>query len=135
MPDYDVAPSVRFIAVAPRFMVPDVVKAAEYYRDVLGFEIVGFLQDPPVLALVSRDDVEIHFGKGEGPAGTGSPRGREDLDAYIWVGDVDVLAQELKGRGARIVEGPVDRDYGMREIIIQDMHGFRITFGSHPGTE
>jgi catechol 2,3-dioxygenase-like lactoylglutathione lyase family enzyme len=135
MPDYDVAPSVRFIAVAPRFMVPDVVKAAEYYRDVLGFEIVGFLQHPPVLALVSRDDVEIHFGKGKGPAGTGSPRSREDLDAYIWVGDVDVLAQELKGRGARIVEGPVDRDYGMREIIIQDMHGFRITFGSHPGTE
>ena len=128
-------PSVRFIAVAPRFVVPDVVKAAEYYRDVLGFEIVGFFQDPPVLALVSRDDVEIHFGKGEGPFETGSPRQQDELDAYIWVGEVDVLAQELKGRGARIVEGPVDREYGMREIVIQDLDGFRIAFGSHPGTE
>ena len=63
----------------------------------------------------------------------GSPRGGDVLDAYIWVGDVDVLAQELKGRGARIIEGPVDRDYGMREIVIQDPDGFRLAFGSHPG--
>jgi len=133
--DSEFVPSVRFIAVAPRFVVPDVVKAAEYYRDVLGFEIVGFFKDPPVLALVSRDDVEIHFGKGDGSATTGNPRAGDVPDAYIWVGDVDVLAQELKGRGARIVEGPVDRDYGMREIVIQDLDGFRLAFGSHPGAE
>jgi len=131
--DSEFIPSVRFIAVAPRFVVPDVVKAAEYYRDVLGFEIVGFFRDPPVLALVSRDDVEIHFGRGEGSAAAGSPRGGDVLDAYIWVGDVDVLAQELKKRGARIIEGPVDRDYGMREIVVQDPDGFRLAFGSHPG--
>ena len=135
MTESEFVPSVRFIAVAPRFVVPDVVKAAEYYRDVLGFEIVGYLQDPPVLALVSRDDVEIHFIRGEGPAGERSQRRRDEPDAYIWVGEVETLARELKERGARILEGPVDREYGMREIVIQDLDGFRIAFGAHPDAE
>jgi len=135
MPESQFVPSVRFIAVAPRFSVPDVVKAAEYYRDVLGFEIIGFLQDPPVLALVSRDDVEIHFEKGEGRAGSGTPDRGSGPDAYIWVGEVDVLAGELRERGARILEGPVDREYGIREIVIQDPEGFRIAFGSQAGAE
>ena len=135
MPESEFVPSVRFIAVAPRFLVPDVVKAAEYYRDVLGFEILGFLQDPPVLALVSRDDVEIHFGQGGAPAGSGTPNRGSAPDACIWVGDVDVLAGELNERGARILEGPVDREYGMREIVIQDPDGFRIAFGSQAGAE
>jgi catechol 2,3-dioxygenase-like lactoylglutathione lyase family enzyme len=133
MPESGFVRSVRFIAVAPRFSVPDVVKSAEYYRDVFGFEILGFLQDPPVLALVSRDDVEIHFGKGEAAGGSGTPSRRSGPDAYIWVGDVDVLAGELKERGARILEGPVDREYGMREMVIQDPDGFRIAFGSQAG--
>jgi catechol 2,3-dioxygenase-like lactoylglutathione lyase family enzyme len=135
MPESEFIPSVRFIAVAPRFAVPDVVRAAEYYRDVLGFEILGFLQDPPVLALVSRDDVEIHFVKGEGRAGSGTPDRGSGPDAYIWVGEVDVLAGEMRERGARILEGPVDREYGMREIVIQDPDGFRIAFGSQAGAE
>jgi hypothetical protein len=41
--------------------VPDVVTAAEYYRDVLGFRILGYFLDPPVYAIVARDSVEIHF--------------------------------------------------------------------------
>jgi hypothetical protein len=34
--------------VAPQFTVPDVVAAARYYGDVLGFENRGFFGDPPV---------------------------------------------------------------------------------------
>jgi catechol 2,3-dioxygenase-like lactoylglutathione lyase family enzyme len=36
--------------VSPQFIVPDVTSAAEYYRDVLGFRILGYFQDPPVFA-------------------------------------------------------------------------------------
>jgi len=32
---------VRLTTISPVFIVPDVVAAAEYYRDVLGFRILG----------------------------------------------------------------------------------------------
>jgi catechol-2,3-dioxygenase len=34
--------AVQFGAVAPHMSVPDVARAAEYYRDTLGFEINGY---------------------------------------------------------------------------------------------
>lgn len=55
--------AVRLKMINPQFVVPDVVAAAEYYRDVFGFKILGYFLDPPVYAIVARDDVEIHFGK------------------------------------------------------------------------
>ena len=33
---------IRFRAAVPQFAVSDVVRTAEYYRDVLGFEIAGY---------------------------------------------------------------------------------------------
>ena len=51
--------------VAPQFVVVDVVKTAEYYRDSLGFNILGFFSTPPVFAMVERDGVELHFGKAD----------------------------------------------------------------------
>jgi Glyoxalase/Bleomycin resistance protein/Dioxygenase superfamily len=136
MPEYDVAPSAHFIAIAPQFVVPDVVKAAEHYRDILGFEILGYLGEPPQFAMVSRDNVEIHLGQGSGgPPPSNATRRKHGLDAYIWVEDVDTLAMELRKRGARIVDGPVLRSYGLRELVIEDIHGFRVAFGTHPGAE
>jgi catechol 2,3-dioxygenase-like lactoylglutathione lyase family enzyme len=35
--------------------VPDVVATAEFYRDKLGFELLGYFLDPPVYAMVRRD--------------------------------------------------------------------------------
>ena len=117
-------------SIAPQFVEPDVVRAAEYYRDKLGFEILGYFLTPPVCAMVRRDDVEIHFGKSErGPAAPGSARRGDGLDAYIFVADIDGLYGEFRGRGAEIVEGPVDRAYGRREIVVRDPDGFRIAFG------
>jgi len=46
-------------SICPHFVVPDVVVSAEYYRDVLGFKIMGYWFDPPVFAIVARDNVKI----------------------------------------------------------------------------
>lgn len=32
----------EFQSVAPQFVAPDVVKGAEFHRDKLGFEILGY---------------------------------------------------------------------------------------------
>jgi len=47
----------RVMGIAPFFLVADVTKAAEFYRDRLGFKIIGyFFEDLPVFAMVGRDD-------------------------------------------------------------------------------
>jgi catechol 2,3-dioxygenase-like lactoylglutathione lyase family enzyme len=121
---------MRLKSIAPQFVVPDVVAAAEHYRDKLGFEITGYFAKPPVFAIVRRDDVVIHFGKSaSGRAAPGSAHRGEGLDAYIFVDDVDALAANLKTRGADILEGPVQRPYGRREIVVRDPNGFKIAFG------
>jgi hypothetical protein len=55
----------RLKAINPHFIVRDVVTTAEHYRDILGFQILGYFGNPPVFAMVARDQAEIHFGKVE----------------------------------------------------------------------
>ena len=110
--------------------MPDVVAAAEYYRDVFGFKILGYFLDPPVYAIVARDGVEIHFGKlDEGVAPSPNIKRRlGSFDAYIWVNDPDPLFAELKDRGRKIMEAPTWRVYKCYEMILKDNSGYRLAF-------
>ena len=47
--------------IAPVFFTPDIPKTLAYYTDKLGFECLGTWQDPPVYAIVARDQHAIHF--------------------------------------------------------------------------
>lgn len=127
------AASPGFLTVAPQFTVPDVVAAARYYCDVLGFENRGFFGDPPVFAMVGRGGVEIFFNQSADAGGHVRPRAAVGYDAYIHTTGLNLLFDELRGRSARVIEGPVDRVYGMRELIVEDCHGLRLAFGEDPG--
>lgn len=123
----------EFRSIAPQFVVPDVRRTAEWYRDNLGFEILGyFFAEPPVYGIVRRGNVEIHFGRSD----SGTIRSNAELrpgignDAYIFVDDVVALHQELLACGVEIVEGPVTRTYDCVEITIRDCNGMLIVFGA-----
>jgi hypothetical protein len=122
-----------FLTVAPQFTVPDVVAAASYYCDVLGFENRGFFGDPPVFVMLGRGGVEIFFNQSPGAVGQVRARAAVGYDAYIHVSGLDELFTEFTSRGANIFEGPVDRVYGMRELVVEDCHGLRLAFGEDPG--
>jgi len=124
-------PRCEFYRLAPQFVVPDVVKSAEYYRDKLGFEILGYFLDPPVFAIVRRDGAEIHLGKSDSGQVNPNDRVRRGLgtDAYIFVSDVIGLCDELKANGVNIIEGPVERPYDRTEITVLDDDGYQIVFG------
>lgn len=121
----------EFKKLATQFVVEDVVATAEYYRDVLGFAILGFFADPPVYAMLSRGGVEMHFGKADEREPDVSTREfrRVGFDAYIWVEDIQALFEELTASGADITEGPVKRIYHSTEVTIKDCNGFTIVFG------
>ena len=47
--------------VVPRFFTLDILDILAYYDAKLGFECLGTWQDPPVYAIVARDQQAIHF--------------------------------------------------------------------------
>jgi catechol 2,3-dioxygenase-like lactoylglutathione lyase family enzyme len=120
--------SARLLLVFPQFRVEDVVKTAEYYRDVLGFEIDDYVGDPPVFTHVKRDFVSIQIGLAHRSGGPTRAPGGVGYNTYIWTDDVDALAAELKGRGADVIEGPVDRMYPCRELVVRDVNGLTLCF-------
>jgi hypothetical protein len=107
------------------------VRTAEYYRDELGFTILGYFADPPVYAMVARDEVEIHFGKADGDNVQVNESVRRGLgsDVYIWVSDINGIYEELSSRNVEILEGPVKRIYESTEVVIKDCNGFQLVFG------
>jgi catechol 2,3-dioxygenase-like lactoylglutathione lyase family enzyme len=126
----------RVTGAAPFFLVADVVRAAEYYRDRLGFTIVGyFFEQPPVFAMVGRDGQIIMLSLMTGGRG-GSNRGfkAEAIDAYLWTDDVDALHAELRQRKADIIAPPQRRIYRMKELEVRDLDGYVLCFGQDVGT-
>jgi len=132
----EAVPTVVFRSATPQFTVPDVVRAAEYYRDVLGFEITGYwdgdrvsfkADPPPVFGIVRRGHVQVFFGRADRSEVRTAPA-EGDCHVYIDVTEVDTLAAELHRRGADIVDGPEDRVYKQRELVVRDCHGLVLVF-------
>jgi uncharacterized glyoxalase superfamily protein PhnB len=126
----------RITGIAPFLLVADVVRAAEYYRDRLGFTIRGyFFEDPPVFAMVGRDDhiVMLSLMTG-GRGGSNRDHKAEALDAYLSVDDVDALHAEFQQRGADLIGPPQLRIYGMKELEVRDLDGYVICFGEDVDT-
>lgn len=115
-------------SIAPQIVVTDVVKTAEYYRDVFGFKILGYFAEPPVYSIVARDGVEIHFGKSDAPGISNSKVRNGSFDVYIWVTDIEAIFEELSQNGANIIEGPTKRIYGSTEIVVRDCNDFVLIF-------
>ena len=114
----------RFCAAATLFVVDDVLRSVAHYRDVLGFKVGFTYGDPVFYGGVERDDVTIHF-----QAAHKTQRHRGQGAANIFVTEVDALYDELKSRGAIVLQPPGDRPYGMRDFDIDDPDGKRLTFG------
>lgn len=117
--------------VAPYFVVADVVAAASFYRDRLGFRFDLLWGDPPRFTIVHRRGASIMLSQIEGaqprPNRLGDPEG-EAWDAYLWVDDADRLHDELAAKGVEIVRGLCDQPYRSREFEVEDLDGYRLCF-------
>ena len=121
---------------SPVLGVQQVRQAAEYYRDVLGFSLDpddGVFQPSPhepggVYAIVKRHGVWVHFQIRRGIAPQ-AERPAFERDVSLYVDDLDSLHADLKQRGARIQSGPQLAPHGIREMVVEDLNGFRLAFG------
>lgn len=125
-------PQQKLKGISPSFLVDDVVKSAEFYRDVLGFTFNRYWGEPPCFVIVVRDYAEISLGN-PGVPGLMRPNRKAHpetaWDAYIWVEDVEALHRELTAKGAKILRGPESTFYNTREIEVEDCNGYVLCFG------
>ena len=83
--------------IAPLFFTMDIPGTLAYYKDKLGFECLGTWQDPPVYAIVARDQHAIHFRCAEPPTANPNKYSDELLDAYVFIEDADALYSFQQG--------------------------------------
>jgi uncharacterized glyoxalase superfamily protein PhnB len=126
----DDEPARRFYGVVPVFLVDDVGAAAEYYRDVLGFEVEFLYGDDPAYGRVTRDDAIIDFARADPPGGRNSVKAsgsQSGVDALIVVSDVEDVYIEIQEKGANVIERLAPREYGALDCTIEDPNGYRLT--------
>jgi uncharacterized glyoxalase superfamily protein PhnB len=120
----------RITDATPVLLVRDVVKAAGYYTDKLGFTTERFWGEPPMFTIARRDGVSVmlnQVGAGDQFQPNGAYDGR--FSVYVDVSDADALHAEFKGKGAYIVCEPEDQPYMMREFQVRDLDGHLLGFG------
>jgi catechol 2,3-dioxygenase-like lactoylglutathione lyase family enzyme len=117
--------------IAPQFFTTDMAATLTYYKEKLGFECQGTWQDPPVYAMVARDQHAIHFRCAEPP--TPNPVKYEDelLDAYLFVEDADALHAEYTAQGVKFARELGNMPWHSREFVVQDCDGRLLAFGSN----
>jgi catechol 2,3-dioxygenase-like lactoylglutathione lyase family enzyme len=123
-------------SIAPFFIVDDLQMSLEFYRSMLGFEVMytggGDGKGEDFFGIVGRDGVmlmlksitpEIH------PQPNHSRHEWARWDAYVNTSDPDSLYDEFVGRGVSIHSRLSDTTDGLRAFEILDNSGYVLCFG------
>jgi len=117
--------------IAPQFFTTDIPGTLAYYKDKLGFECLGTWQDPPVYAIVARDQHAIHFRCAPPPTDNPDKYADELLEAYLRVEDVDALYADYAARGVEFTRELGDTPWRSREFVLKDCDGRLLAFGAN----
>ncbi|PSH64863.1 bleomycin resistance family protein [Phyllobacterium brassicacearum] len=119
----NLANSIQFGRIAAMLPVKDIVRAHDFYANVLGFTKTFQNGDPVGFMILKRDKAELHLTL------------QKDHKAapfnviHMMVDDVDALYTICQRQGLRIIKGLRDKDYGLRAFVFEDADGNRIDVG------
>jgi uncharacterized glyoxalase superfamily protein PhnB len=116
--------------IAPQFFTTDLTATLTYYKDKLGFDCLGTWHDPPVYAIVARDQHKIHFRCAEQPAPNPDKYADELLDAYLSIENADTLYAEFAARGVEFTRTLGNTPWNAREFVVKDCDGRLLAFGA-----
>ncbi|HET9743824.1 MAG TPA: VOC family protein [Terriglobales bacterium] len=116
--------------IVPLFFTTNIPGTLAYYQEKLGFACLGTWLDPPVYAIVARDQHAIHFGCAAPPIANPDKYADELLDAYLHVEDADALYAEYAAKGVEFTRGPANMPWHSREFVVKDCDGRLLAFGS-----
>jgi GNAT superfamily N-acetyltransferase/predicted enzyme related to lactoylglutathione lyase len=112
-----------FKGSVPILYSSDIRRSIEYYKHVLGFADSWEWDDPPTFGGVSKDLVQLFFCK--------ESQGNPGTWIAINVDDVNALYESIKLKGGKILSAPEDKEWGLREMLVQDPDQHIIRFGQH----
>lgn len=119
------ASGIRLENIQPILSVKDMALSKDFYVNQLGFKEAEWGDNN--FTSVSRDNCGIYLCKGE----QGNP------GTWIWIGfdgDIHLLYDELKSKGVKIRQAPVNHSWAM-EMQVEDPDGHVIRFGTDPVSE
>lgn len=116
--------------IVPVFFTREIPRTLAYYQDKLGFECLGTWQDPPIYAIVTRDQRAIHFRCADPPTNNSDKYADELLDAYISVDHADALYAEYAAKSVEFTRELGDTPWNSREFVVKDCDGRLLAFGS-----
>jgi catechol 2,3-dioxygenase-like lactoylglutathione lyase family enzyme len=109
--------------------VHDLARSTAYWRDVLGWELK--FDDPGNWSFMFRDRVGVHLGECKDAIAL-VDLGDHSYFGYVVMDDVDSYHAEISARGARC-GAPVNKPWGMREMVVRTIDGHRIMFAQELG--
>ncbi|MCY3506923.1 MAG: VOC family protein [Chloroflexi bacterium] len=126
--------AARLTAAYPQLFTGSMERAAEFYREQLGFEVRFLFGDPPVYAQFSRDAVRLNMRLVQAPVldREAAERG-ELLAAYLEVDDVEGLYREYAGRDVDFRRPLETKPWGLTGFIVRDPDGNLLNFSEPAG--
>ena len=125
--------SSKLVNCAAIFIVKDVMKTAEFYKNILGFRVEEHFDNPEQFAALYRDDIELIIIQAKyGEIISNRSRYGAGYDVYFSpenIEGVDSIYNEFKEKGVRIVNPPSLKPYGSYEFCIEDNDGRLLGFG------
>jgi catechol 2,3-dioxygenase-like lactoylglutathione lyase family enzyme len=106
--------------------VEDLEVSKQFYRDVFDSELKFEDEASAVFAFGSTLVNLLRTTAAEeliGPAVVASPEAGSRLQFTLDVDDVDAMCTELERRGVRLINGPMDRPWGVRTACFADPGG------------
>ncbi len=119
----------KFWAVVPVLATTDVIKTAEYYRDVLGFAVDDTFSSPE-WTMLWADQCQLFLSLNPTAAETAAGQ-----QVMICVPGVDDMYEKHKANGAKIISDLKNQPWGLREYIIEDPNGYHLRFEAHIETQ
>jgi catechol 2,3-dioxygenase-like lactoylglutathione lyase family enzyme len=106
--------------------VEDLAAAKQFYRDV--FQLPVFFEDDNSTVFKFGDTLVNLLEASEAfalvaPANVATPDAGVRFQFTLGVDDVDAMVDELKSRGVELLNGPIDRPWGLRTASFRDPGG------------
>jgi glyoxylase I family protein len=116
--------------VWPLLAVDNLPSSLAFWRDQLGFEVVGQADADGAMfwCRLERDGTSIMLQTADAEDGPTQERGR-GVTLYFVCDEVDGLFAELAGRGVPL-QPPSATYYGMRQLFVPEPNGYLVCFES-----
>lgn len=114
---------MHFGKAIPILYAENVARSLRYYVDVLGFESFWEWGSPPTFGGVNKNTVELFFCEQD--------QGHPGTWVSIFVDKIDELHDAIVAKGGKVLVPPVNREWNVREMLVEDLDGHKLRFGRH----